>query len=52
MAWSARGTLLGNHFRATLSAGGGRGGTASFQLPVTDELVPYNVRSQEFHRYG
>src|SRR3954453_4050006 len=28
------------------------GGSASFQLPVTDELVPYNVRSQEFHRSG
>jgi hypothetical protein len=28
------------------------GGTASFQLPVTDELVPYNVRNQEFQGYG
>jgi hypothetical protein len=47
MVWSARGTLLVNHFRMTYPAGGDPERPASFQLPVTDELVPYNVRSQE-----
>jgi hypothetical protein len=46
MVWSARSTLLVNHFRVTYPAGGDPEWPASSQLPVTDELVPYNVRSQ------